>query len=140
MLAALLVGCEPGPQEVQIVAQDYLFVPTLVRLEARRPFTLSIINEGREPHEFTSRLLTDPGVEVLSPKDQRGPQKGEALRVLPGRKVRVTLEAPPGTYLFRCRIRGHGAMQGMIIVDSPHEGPASLSRGRSVQVPRHVGA
>lgn len=122
----LLVGCEPGAQEVQITAQDYRFVPTLIRLQADRPLTLSIINAGREPHEFTSRLLTDPDVEILSRRNQRGQPKEEALRVLPGRAVRVTVKAPPGTYLFRCRIRGHAGMRGTMIVESPPERPVGL--------------
>ena len=132
VLAALQAGCESDPQAVRIVAQDYRFVPTFVRLEASRPFTLSILNEGREPHEFISRLLTDPDVKILSPTTRPDSAEMEALRILPGREIRLTIAAPPGTYLYRCRIRGHSAMHGTIVLEPTREGHVVLSGRKRV--------
>lgn len=107
--ACLVTSCDPREQEARITAQDFRFVPAQVRLAADAPIRLTIVNEGREPHEFASSLLTDAQVVVLS-----APQ---TLRILPGRSVTFMLQAPPGTYLFRCPIRGHAGMNGVMIVE-----------------------
>jgi len=99
------------------VAQDFRFVPAEVRLHAGDPIRLVIVNEGREPHEFTSPLLSDPQVRVLWEAETAQSLHGASLRILPGRAATVTFQAPPGTYLFRCPIRGHAGMHGTVIVE-----------------------
>ena len=99
---AALSGCEPREQEIRVAAQDFRFVPSLIRIRANTPVRLTIVNEGREPHEFASRLLQD----------------SESLRVLPGHSATVVLQATPGTYPFRCRVRGHAGMDGTMIVEN----------------------
>lgn len=109
-LAAALVACERGEQAVRVAAQDFRFSPDTVRLHADAPARLTIVNEGREPHEFTSPLLTDARVRLL--------EAPESFRLPPGRSLAIVFQAPPGTYPFRCRVRGHPGMEGTLIVES----------------------
>jgi uncharacterized cupredoxin-like copper-binding protein len=102
VVCASLLGCEPGEQEIRLAAQDFRFIPSTIRIRADRPVRLILVNEGREPHEFVSRLLPEPG----------------SLHVLPGRSATVVLQALPGTYPFKCRVRGHAGMEGTMIVES----------------------
>ncbi|MGH7260859.1 MAG: cupredoxin domain-containing protein [Nitrospiraceae bacterium] len=104
-----LTSCEPREQEVHIAAQDFRFSPATIRLHADYPIRLTIINEGREPHEFASPLLADSRVQVFSAPD--------SFLVSPGRSITVLFQAPPGTYPFRCRVRGHAGMEGTVIVE-----------------------
>ncbi len=82
----------------------------MIRVHADLPVRLTILNEGREPHEFASPLLTDSRVRLLSVP--------ESFRVPPGRSITVLFQAPPGTYPFKCRVRGHAVMEGTVIVES----------------------
>lgn len=112
----VLAACEPGIQDIRIAAQEFRFVPAEIRLDASRPVRLTIANEGRQPHEFTSALLANPKVRILSnvePAEYRGT---DGVTIPPGRSVTVTLQAPPGAYVFHCKIRGHGGMIGTMIV------------------------
>lgn len=105
-----LAACEPREQEVRLAAQDFRFTPSLIRVRADLPVRLTMLNEGREPHEFSSPLLTDSRVRLLAAP--------ESSRVPPGRSITVLFQAPPGTYPFTCRVRGHHGMDGMVIVES----------------------
>ncbi|MER3424925.1 MAG: hypothetical protein C4293_18585 [Nitrospiraceae bacterium] len=78
------------------------------------PALLRIVNEGREIHEFGSPLLSDPQVHVRIEPPQNLPSN---VRITPGRTATITLQAPPGTYLFRCVIRGHAGMTGTLIIE-----------------------
>lgn len=109
-LAAALASCGRNDQAVRIAAQDFRFSPATIRLHADAPARLTIVNEGREPHEFAGPLLTDARVHVL--------EAPESFRLLPGRSITIVLQAPPGTYLFRCLVRGHPGMEGTVIVES----------------------
>lgn len=104
-----LLACERGEQAVRIAAQDFRFSPATIRLRADTPTRLTIVNEGREPHEFDSPLLTDGRVRLL--------EAPQSFRLLPGHSITIVLQAPSGTYLFRCRVRGHPGMEGTVIVE-----------------------
>lgn len=112
-----LQACDGGQQEIRILAQEYRFEPSQIRRSAGRPLTLVLANGGREAHEFTSLLLRDPRVEVIRGPEPLVRRESDSLRLLPGRTARVTLRAPPGSYPFQCRIRGHGGMQGLITLE-----------------------
>ena len=103
------LGCESREQTVTIVAEDFRFTPAEVHLSAERPIRLTIVNQGREPHEFKSPLLAH----------QFGPTAGRApsLPVLPNQSVETVIRTLPGVYLFYCAIRGHAGMSGTVIVD-----------------------
>lgn len=107
---AAAASCGQDDQAVRIAAQDFRFSPATIRLHADAPARLTIVNEGREPHEYAGPLLADPRVRLLSAP--------ESFRLLPGHSITIVLQARPGTYLFRCRVRGHPGMEGMVIVAS----------------------
>jgi len=111
------VACDADPQRVRIAAQDFRFDPAESHLEADRPVELLIVNEGREPHEIASPLLSDSEVIRLAPVEPAQARQGEAYRITPGKTLRVTFQAPAGTYFIRCRIRGHGGMAGLLIIE-----------------------
>lgn len=111
-----LAACEPGVQDIRIAAQEFRFVPAEVRLDAATPVRLTIANEGREPHEFTSTLLANPKVRILSDAEPAEYRQADSLKIPPGRSATITIQAPPGAYVFHCKIRGHAAMIGTIIV------------------------
>jgi plastocyanin len=103
------VACDPTEQTVRIVAEDFRFTPAEVRVSAERPIRLTIINEGREPHEFKSPLLAhQTSVTNGSPS---------SLPVLPNHSAETVIRTIPGVYLFYCAIRGHAGMSGTIIVE-----------------------
>lgn len=109
-MAVALAACGREDQAVRIAAQDFRFSPATIRLHADAPARLTIVNEGREPHEFASPLLTDARVRLL--------EAPENFRLLPGHSITIVLQARPGTYPFRCRVRGHPGMEGTVIVEN----------------------
>ncbi|MEW6543351.1 MAG: cupredoxin domain-containing protein [Nitrospirota bacterium] len=113
----IATACNVREQTARITAQDHRFVPAEIRLSAASPFRLTLTNEGREPHEFASPLLTDPQVRILADDSGTARATGRIL-VRPGRSADVAVLAPAGTYLFRCKVRGHGGMTGTLIVES----------------------
>jgi plastocyanin len=112
-LVALLVlwamGCDSPEQTVHIVADDFRFTPAEVHVSAERPIRLRIVNEGREPHEFKSPLLTHQTGATGAPPS--------SLPVLPNHRAETIVRTIPGVYLFYCAIRGHAGMTGTIIVE-----------------------
>jgi uncharacterized cupredoxin-like copper-binding protein len=116
-LSILTPACDRDSQTVQITAQDFRFTPREIRLRSIQPIELTMVNEGREVHEFETPLLAHQALRILPPGwpiDQ--PQPG-TLRLPPNRRLSLSFLAPPGTYLFHCRIRGHAGMIGMILVE-----------------------
>jgi plastocyanin len=112
-LVALLLlpsaACDSVEQPIHIVAQDFRFTPAEVHVSAERPIRLTIVNEGRERHEFKSPLLAH----------QTGATNGppSSLPVLPNQKAQAVIRTVPGVYHFSCAIRGHAGMSGTIIVE-----------------------
>lgn len=107
--ALALAGCDRDAQTVRITAQDFRFTPAEVRLTAATPIHLTIVNEGRELHEFESPLLAhrvDGSGGTVS-----------SVRVAPNERIDMTIRTIPGTYAFYCRVRGHAGMSGTIIVE-----------------------
>ncbi|WP_447979477.1 cupredoxin domain-containing protein [Candidatus Nitrospira bockiana] len=113
LACAVLSACDPDVDAVRIAAQDFRFVPALVRLSTERPARLEIVNEGREVHELDGDLFRH----AESPGSAVDPAPGGAIRIAPGGRAVVTLTAPAGTYLFRCRVRGHARMTGTVVVE-----------------------
>ncbi len=106
-------------QFLRLAAQDYRFVPTDIHVLADRPIRLLIVNEGRERHEFTSSLLANAEVQILTDPPFTLTRNSGTVSIDPGRSVEIRVQAPAGTYLFHCRIRGHAGMRGTMIVQ-PH--------------------
>jgi plastocyanin len=109
VLALRMAACDSSEQTVRIVAQDFVFTPAEVRVSALRPIRLTIVNEGREPHEFKSALLAHQ-TEVRS-------GASSSLPVLPNHTAEAVIRTIPGVYLFYCAMRGHAGMSGTIIVE-----------------------
>ena len=112
-----LPACDETIQHVRIAAQDYRFQPALVRVHAEHPFRLTIVNEGREAHEFSTPLFSQPTVRRLAQEPPELAIDQGHVRIYPGRFASVTISAPAGTYWYRCVIPGHRGMEGMLIVE-----------------------
>jgi uncharacterized cupredoxin-like copper-binding protein len=110
-------GCGDEAQSVHLVAQDYRFRPDTVRVESSTPVELTLFNEGREFHEFESRLLSDPSVAVEAVSIAGESTAPRRLRIAPGQRLSLRFRAPPGTYLFSCKVKGHSGMTGTFIVE-----------------------
>ena len=106
------LACD-GPQTVVLTAEDFRFVPPLVRVQATAPLTLVVYNAGREVHEFGSPILLY--ADRASLHEITGAAAGMALR--PGQSLRFVVAPPPGTYLYICRRKGHGDMTGTLLVE-----------------------
>jgi uncharacterized cupredoxin-like copper-binding protein len=117
LLFASYAGCGDENQSVHLVAQDYRFTPDRVHLASMRPVHLTLFNEGREFHEFESRLLSDPSVIIESAVIAGEPASPGRLRLGPGQRLILRFRVPAGTYLFSCKVRGHTGMTGMFIVE-----------------------
>lgn len=104
-----LAGCDRDAQPVRITAQDFRFIPAEVRLTAASPIHLTIVNEGREPHEFESPLLAQ--------RVDGSSGNATSVRVAPNQRADVMIRTIPGRYIFYCRIRSHAGMSGTIIVE-----------------------
>jgi plastocyanin len=113
--ALALAACDPGVQDIRIAAQEFRFVPAEVRLDAYRPVRLTIVNEGRELHNFTSTLLANPQVRTLSKAEPPEYREVDTLKIPPGRSATITLNVPPGMYVFYCKLHGHSGMVGTIM-------------------------
>ena len=108
-IGTALVSCDRDAQTVRITVQDFRFTPATVHLTASWPIHLTIVNEGREPHEFESPLLAH--------RVDGSSGSPTSIRLAPNQQAEVLIRTIPGTYIFYCRIRGHAGMSGTIIVE-----------------------
>lgn len=108
------LGCDRS-QTVSITAEDFRFVPDLVRIHSTSPLRLSVYNAGREEHEFDSPILMYAATTTVQESTVRSRDPGIVLR--PGKSVQLVMAPPPGTYLYICRRKGHANMTGTLIVE-----------------------
>ncbi|MCY3727953.1 MAG: cupredoxin domain-containing protein [Nitrospira sp.] len=121
-LTVLLLGlaaCASEYQDVTIVIDDFRFSPARVDVQARQPLRLVVRNQGRETHRFQSGLFASPGVEVVWDSGKPAGSFEQGVSLAPGQRLELDLTLPPGVYHFRCPIKGHRGMQGMIVVQAP---------------------
>lgn len=113
-LLGIIAGCD-RTQTVSITAEDFRFVPDLVRVTASTPLTLSVYNAGREVHEFDSPIL----MYAAKPPSQDTTAKstGPGIAISPGQSLRIHVAPPPGAYLYICRRKVHADMTGTLIVE-----------------------
>lgn len=109
----ILTACD-GTQTISLTAEDFRFVPDLVRVTSSSPLTLSVYNAGREMHEFDSAILMYAAT-ASQPKKQNDSFSGILIR--PGQSLQTVIAPPPGTYLYICRRKGHANMTGTLIVE-----------------------
>jgi plastocyanin len=100
---------------VSLTAEDFRFVPDLVRVSAATPLTLSVYNAGREIHDFDSPVLLYAARPQSSPATAASTSPGVLMQ--PGQSLRIVVAPPPGTYLYICRRKGHADMTGTLIVE-----------------------
>jgi plastocyanin len=111
-LSSLVAACDKT-QQVSLTAEDFRFVPNLVRVTASLPVTLSVYNAGRETHEFDSPVLLYAAKTAIPPHTSDRP----GITLPPGQSIRILMAPPPGTYLYICRRKGHANMTGTLIVE-----------------------
>ena len=111
-----LGACASEYQEVKIVVDDFRFSPTRVDVRAGQSVHLVVRNQGRETHRFHSTLLAHPRVDVVSDTGPQAASLEQGVPLAPGQRLELVLTLPPGVYHFRCPIKGHRGMRGMIVV------------------------
>jgi len=118
LCALPLAACDPSVQDIRIAAQEFRFQPAEVRLHGPATFRLIVVNEGNEPHEFSSTLFSDPNVRLVNEAAGPPPFTGRGvIKLLPRQAVPLLLQAQAGAYFYRCMIPGHHGMQGTLIVE-----------------------
>ena len=110
-------ACQEEIQKVRITAEEFLFLPKVVHLQAWKPFHLLVANQGRELHRFKSSLLTHQDVRIQWKSKQMTFQEEKGISLPPGYAIELVIKPPPGFYRFQCPIRGHRGVQGMFIVE-----------------------
>jgi uncharacterized cupredoxin-like copper-binding protein len=109
------------PQEVRVVMGEMYFKPTLTTFKVGQPYKFVLINEGKEPHEFTiapprkaGQGEKDEDAASLLDVDQLAGGQSRTLDVFTFKKP-----APAGTLEFECSYPGHyeGGMHTPIIVE-----------------------
>jgi plastocyanin len=106
-------ACE-GTHSVSLTAEDFRFVPDVVRVSSSSPIALSVYNAGREIHEFDSPVLYATGQKSL---ERGGRDARPGIIIPPGDTFRLVVAPPAGTYLYICRRKGHANMIGTLIVE-----------------------
>ena len=95
--------------EPVVTAQDFAFEPEELSLEPLKPQTVTIINEGAAPHNFS--------IDELS----------ISVDVAPGETGTALVIAPSGEYEFYCNVPGHreAGQVGTLIVGGGASGSAN---------------
>lgn len=94
-----------GPVDVTLRLVDYAFQPATVEVTPGVRVRLTLVNEGREPHEL----------EIEG-------QDWEVASLRPGEQVTVVFTAPRvGVYEMACHVPGHyeRGMKGSLVVRRP---------------------
>lgn len=119
LLSAMLPmpACEPSLPEIDVVAQEFRFVPAFIRVAADQPVVLNLINEGRDAHEFQTPLLSRGLAQLLPTSELPQQPTADSVRIPPRHRIRLVVQPRAGTYAFRCRVKGHGGMEGTIIAE-----------------------
>lgn len=112
IFSSLVAACD-NTQQVTLTAEDFRFVPNLVRVSASLPITLSLYNAGRETHEFDSPVLLYASKTAIPEPKSDSP----GIFLPPGQSIQIVIAPPPGTFLYICRRKGHANMTGTLIVE-----------------------
>jgi len=113
-----LGACSAEYQEVTIVVDEFRLSPAQVDVPAGQSVLLVVRNQGRETHRFQSTLLAQYRVEVMPDAGEPAGSLEQGVPLVPGQRLELMLTLPPGVYHFRCPIKGHRGMQGMIVVQA----------------------
>jgi len=92
-LVALAFVAAPAPARVQVVAKEYSFSLSRIKVKSGKAI-VELANFGEDPHDL--RL------------QRRGARHIAGLReVAPGERAQLTLRLPPGRYSLWCSIGDH---------------------------------
>lgn len=111
-----LAACSSEYQDVTIVIDDFRFSPARVDVQTGQAVHLVVRNQGRETHRFQATFSAQPRVQVVSEAGPQADSIKQGVPLVPGQRLELDLTLPPGVYHFRCPIKGHRGMQGMIVV------------------------
>jgi uncharacterized cupredoxin-like copper-binding protein len=126
-------GTSAAPREVNIVARDYTYVPSVISFAPGETVLLHVLNGGLEQHEaiigtLGDQLAWEAGEEAVigappgPTPNVAGPAGFEGIRVVvgSGQRVDVTWTVPadagsaPGGWFVGCHIPGHW-QKGMVV-------------------------
>jgi plastocyanin len=85
---------------VTINLVDIAFNPSEVKIPAGTDVTITLVNQGAAPHNFSITDHNNPNV----------PNLNVSVDVNPGETKTVTVNASAGTYYFFCNVPGHEAI------------------------------
>ncbi len=129
---SLLHACGGDASTVVITAEEFRFSPARVEWTFDRSLHLIIRNQGRERHVFQSPGLFGAEGHVIWHQPKVTPQEAHSIVLDPGKSIELHFTLSPGLYPFRCWVKGHTGMEGVIMVKgSPSEQGISYASGRS---------
>jgi uncharacterized cupredoxin-like copper-binding protein len=108
---------EGGGGTITITAEEFRFTPKRIQWTAGRPLRLLLRNQGRERHVFHSPELFEKGKSLEWVGGMVAVQQNNAVMLEPGQSIELKVELLPGLYPFRCWIKGHAGMEGVIVVN-----------------------
>ncbi|RMH31046.1 MAG: hypothetical protein D6690_17700 [Nitrospirae bacterium] len=109
-------SCTGQDRTLEITAQEFRFIPSFLEVTEGQRIRFVLRNQGHEPHTFHAPLLLTSAHRVQGLSEDLSVQDGEAIVIHPGETVRFILEPRAGVYAFRCWIKGHAGMEGVMIV------------------------
>lgn len=113
-------SCEwSGPPAIHITAEEFRFVPARIEWPPLHPVRLVIRNQGHQRHVFQSPELLGPDAPLTWHQPKIALQETNAVVLEPGQSVEFTVSFSSGVFPFRCWIKGHAGMEGVIIVQPP---------------------
>jgi plastocyanin len=92
---------EAAPVDAEVFASEYAFAPPFVIFDMPGTYTISLRNDGFEPHNLTIE------------------GQGKTENVQPGDTGSVTVTLKPGVYTMVCTIHRAEVMDGEVVV---HDG------------------
>lgn len=107
-----------GSESVTVTAEEFRFAPDKIKVRPDHPFRLIIRNQGREPHVFQSPQLFREQVRYTRLAPFGKMQQGSVITLEPGQSTEMELILPAGVYPFRCWIKGHSGMEGVIVASN----------------------
>ncbi len=105
-----------GPRTVHILAEEFRFIPAKVLVKAFQDVRFIVRNQGREHHIFQASFFNNPAVRILWESTTNSFNREPNVSLAVGESVSFIGQFPPGVYAYRCMIKGHRGMEGLLIV------------------------
>lgn len=112
-----IVSCDSwSTNTVVISAEEFRFDPKFIDWPSLGPVHVILKNRGRERHVFQSPSMFSAGEFEGDLEETVRFKQERAIMLEPGGRVEFVVRLPPGTYPFRCWVKGHTGMEGTIQV------------------------